>query len=235
MMLLNPPLQHVFQPCKLSHCHTLSGSVPQSQDLVCCGIVQAKAKELEIRYAKIIQRRQKLLNFCVSKTQPPIYWLPREPSDELAAQSQDHAAIFEGWKQQQMQQLETEKAALAALIATRKDKSALRLAGGGQHQDEDHEEEQEDGEHQDGAEAATAETVEALEAGVDDPGVLVETAIIDEEDQTGVLMCWSGCLAVLVAHLGMCAFATFPLSMWILLPCSTMHKPAQKTGRGCAL
>jgi len=40
---------------------------------------------------------------------------------------QDHAAAFEEWKQQQMQQLEADKAALAEEAAARRDAAAARL------------------------------------------------------------------------------------------------------------
>ena len=66
--------------------------------------VQADVKVLELLYAKRIQRKQKLLQFCVTKSHPPIYWSPKEPSEETESLLQDHAAMFEEWKQQQLQQ-----------------------------------------------------------------------------------------------------------------------------------
>lgn len=53
---------------------------------------------------------------------------------------QDHAAAFEEWKQQQMQQLEADKAALAEEAAARRDAAATRFAArqhGGQDGDDD--------------------------------------------------------------------------------------------------
>lgn len=89
---------------------------------------------MEIRYAKHIQRKQKLLVFCVTKSQPPIYWLPRAADEQTEALLQEHAASFEEWKQQQLQQLEADKAELAAKIAARKEASAAYASRGGRQQ-----------------------------------------------------------------------------------------------------
>lgn len=139
--------------------------------------MQAKATELEIKYAKIIQRRQKLLTFCVTSTQPAVYWSPREPSGETTALLQEHAAVFEDWKQQQLQQLESEKADLAELIASRKEKSAARLAGGAGQPDDDDEHEAEEGV----ADAAGGD--EGLEAAAAD----AEMAVADRQQDHGAV------------------------------------------------
>eukprot|EP00879_Flechtneria_rotunda_P012623 GHRR01013181.1.p1 GENE.GHRR01013181.1~~GHRR01013181.1.p1 ORF type:complete len:481 (+),score=214.80 GHRR01013181.1:219-1661(+) len=88
--------------------------------------LQAEIKHLEIIFAKRIQYKQKLLGFCVTKTQPPLYWLPKQQSEECQALLQEHAAAFEEWKQQQIQQLEVDKAELAENAAVRRQQALTR-------------------------------------------------------------------------------------------------------------
>lgn len=90
--------------------------------------LQAQVKQLELACAKRLARRQKLLAFCVTAAQPPLYWAPREPCDETAAASTAAAAAFDAWRTEQLQQLEEEKAALEQRAA---EKRAAAVARGG--------------------------------------------------------------------------------------------------------
>jgi len=44
-------------------------------------LLQAQRVELEIYLAKRIHRRQQLLSFCVTKTQPPLHWQPAQHTE----------------------------------------------------------------------------------------------------------------------------------------------------------
>ncbi|KAF8071048.1 ADT2 [Scenedesmus sp. PABB004] len=86
--------------------------------------LKSDVKALEILYARRIARRSKLLPFCVTRAQPPLYWAPRAPCDESAALRQAHADSFEAWRQEQLTALEAEKAELAQRAVARRERAS---------------------------------------------------------------------------------------------------------------
>jgi hypothetical protein len=107
-------------------------------------LLQADIKALELACAKRIAYRQKLLGFCVTATQPPLYWLPREVSQESQAALEAAAAAFEDWKAQQLQQLEADKQELMERAAAKQEAAAQHAAAGGRPQEQQQQQEEEE-------------------------------------------------------------------------------------------
>jgi hypothetical protein len=98
---------------------------PQCFELRLC--LQAEIKALELRCARRIQHRQQLIGFCITTTQPALYWRPKETSKESLPLLQEADAAFESWKQQQLQELEAERAELVQAAAARREAALARL------------------------------------------------------------------------------------------------------------
>jgi hypothetical protein len=91
-------------------------------------VLQAETKALELRCARRIQHRQQLVGLCITTTQPALYWRPRETSKESLPLLQEADAAFESWKQQQLQELEAERAELVQAAAARREAALARPA-----------------------------------------------------------------------------------------------------------
>jgi hypothetical protein len=114
--------------------------------LLHCCLCQADIKAVELACAKRIAYRQKLLGFCVTSTQPPLYWMPREATHETQAALEAAAAAFEDWKAQQLQQLESDKQELMERAAVKQEAAGQRVAAGKRPQEEQQQQEEEEGE-----------------------------------------------------------------------------------------
>lgn len=158
--------------------------------------LQSDITVLELLYAKRIKRKQELLGFCVTKTQPPLYWAPRDVTEESQALLQSHAAEFDEWKQQQLVQLEADKADLVARAAAKRELAAQHPAGvaAGEQQQEDGEqqdreaagEEGQEQEQEEGEEVAAGNGDEAMEMEVAEGD---EEGVQQEEGEEGYLCC----------------------------------------------
>jgi hypothetical protein len=89
---------------------------------------QADIKSLELRVAKRIAHRQQLAGYCLTTAQPQLRWVPAKASAATDAQLQVAAAELEAWKQQQLEQLEQDKAALQAAAVARRESLLARMA-----------------------------------------------------------------------------------------------------------
>lgn len=90
--------------------------------------LQAEIKALQLQYAKRVQLRQQLTGFCVTNTHPQLYWLPKQTSKESVPLLEESQAAFEAWKEQQLQELEAERAELVQAAAAKREAALARLA-----------------------------------------------------------------------------------------------------------
>eukprot|EP01023_Acetabularia_acetabulum_P015315 TRINITY_DN17407_c1_g1_i1.p2 TRINITY_DN17407_c1_g1~~TRINITY_DN17407_c1_g1_i1.p2 ORF type:complete len:420 (-),score=97.52 TRINITY_DN17407_c1_g1_i1:355-1614(-) len=81
--------------------------------------LNAQKKELEIAYARKLKRQEELLKFIKTQTKPHVYWLPGNHSEDTKAKLLQQQCGFEGWKRQQMEELESEKGGLTKAALAR--------------------------------------------------------------------------------------------------------------------